>query len=231
MRLRELALAAVALAAPAPQEAVPLPPRALAGAARDSFLDRVEERMAKVESVVATFEQDVHLALFSDTVRTSGVLLFRRPDRLRWETQAPFRSALVVAGAEVAKFEWSESGRRKLELGWSAGAVGVAMERIRDWFRGRFDRTGKEYELEAYDGPEPRLVLKPRAGSLGPSLLAIDVVFAAELDAIASVTLREASGSTEMRFTLVRRDAALEESLFDTAAPRDVDLDALRDQQ
>ena len=69
----------------APQE-----PVYLAAEARNAMLAEVEEGMAKVRGVAATFEQDKQLSLFDENVHTEGLILFQNPDLLRWEINKPF---------------------------------------------------------------------------------------------------------------------------------------------
>lgn len=225
MKWRLLAVALAAVAAAGAEDEPPL----LEGAAREAFLDEVERGMAGVRTVAAAFEQEKTLALLEEPFRTSGVLLFQRPDRLRWEIQVPFRSLLIVAGDEAAKYEFIDGERRRLALGRGAGAVAAVMERIRGWFQGRFDRDGEQYELRARRAPEPTIVLVPKDPALRENLRAIEVRLTARLDAIERVVLEERGGDrTVMTFRLLAQDVPLDPALFSLADPAELDVEALR---
>ena len=54
----------------------------LQGAARATFTRKVAASMARVDAVVATFEQEKHYALFDEVAKQHGVILYQRPDRI-----------------------------------------------------------------------------------------------------------------------------------------------------
>jgi len=102
----------------------------------------VEARLSAVRSLSVEFEQEKKLRIFKETVTSRGLLLFERPDRLRWETRDPFQSILVVAGSEVAKFETIAAGGGPSSLGREADMIRLVMDRIRGWFQGKFEKEG-----------------------------------------------------------------------------------------
>jgi len=224
LSLALLALLALVPGAPHQDEA----PRFLEGSERERFLDELEARMAARTTVVAEFEQEKVLALFEDPLVTHGAILFAAPDRLRWETRSPFRSILVVAGDDVAKFEFVREEQRKLELGRSKDPLLAVMGQIRGWFLGRFDRRQKTYRMRVAREPRPLIVLEPAEGGLRKSLGAVEVYLTAELDAVQRVVVRETSGDhTTMTFSEKRRDVAIPAAYFDLAEPAALDLEAL----
>jgi outer membrane lipoprotein-sorting protein len=196
---------------------------------RDRFLDRMEKRMAELASFLAEFEQTKRLSLFKEPVESRGFILFARPDRLRWEIVRPFRSVLVVSGNEVAKFEFVGGKRRALRLGRAGDAVLAAMDQIRQWFQGRFDRDGKQYRVQVSTKPDTRIVLTPRDEALARTLKAIEFVPTEELDSMESVTIRERNGdSTVMVFSKRANDVEAPAAAFSLEDPADLDLERLR---
>jgi outer membrane lipoprotein-sorting protein len=213
---------------PRPAPVTEEPTSFLEGEERTEFLAEVERRMSAVDSVVATFEQDKRLELFEDVVHSTGALLFRRPADLRWEILTPYRSILVVSGDRVGKFEFDGARRRALALGAAEEPVLRFMERIRGWFDGRFEDTGRNFEVNVARTPAPRLVLRPREKDAAEALSSIEVDLASDLAAITQVTLRERGGDfTVMRFTERLRDATLPDALFAPDDPAALDLAAL----
>ena len=77
-----LALAAVAAAA----DPTPL----------DQALARIEARGAEIRDFRARFRQEKSVYLLDRPLVSSGKVLFRRPGSLRWETEAPEPSILVI---------------------------------------------------------------------------------------------------------------------------------------
>ena len=200
----------------------PTEPCWLRGVDRASFLSDVERSLSKVAFVGATFEQEKRLAIFKDVVRSRGVLVYRAPSDLRWEIREPFRSTLVVAGGTVGKFEYDGAKRRTVRLGRGGDALLSIMERIRDWFGGRFDAT--DCTVDAARKPAPLIRLAPRGGNFGGGLKAIDVALTTELDAVLSVTIFDKSGDTTiMRFSREKGAPSPSDAVFSTTDPADYD--------
>ena len=61
--------------------------------------------MAAVRSVYMEFTQERHLSLFAEPLKSEGVMLIEKPDRIRWETTAPYQSILLGDHKSVAQFE------------------------------------------------------------------------------------------------------------------------------
>ena len=221
--MRAAAIVLLALVAQAQEKPVPLE-----GKEREAFLDRLERRMKTVKSFVAEFDQEKKLAVFKDIVKSSGVLIFQRPDSIRWEIRKPFRSILVVSGRDVGKFEFVGGERRALKLGRGKAALLIAMERIRAWFKGEFDRKGKTYDSKVYAEPVPQIVLQPRDKALRKNLQAIRFELSDDLAAIRKVTIVERGGDhTTMVFRKRAQDVEVPASVFDTETPADFDLEKL----
>jgi outer membrane lipoprotein-sorting protein len=195
----------------------------LQGAEKQEFLRKVEERMSGLSSLSVVFEQEKTLRIFKEKVVTRGVLLFARPDRLRWETREPFRSILVVSGNDVGKFEYLGGERRALKLGRGADVILMVMDRIRGWFRGNFDREGKHYEVDVAREPRPRVVLRPKDSAIRKSIRELDLELSTDLSTVEKVTLVEGEGDrTTMRFTERRRNLEFPEGTFSVSDPKEL---------
>jgi len=194
----------------------------LSKTAQGTFLKLVKSKMGRLKSVVAAFEQTKHIALFGDDARTRGYILYSRPGLLRWEIQDPFRSILIVAKSDVAKFEFREGKRRRLKLGRSADIILLVMDQIRSWFQGDFDRSAKHYDLRVFAaGAAPaRILLSPRDKAMQKTLKAIELRLSESLESIDQVTIRERSGDyTVMKFRPLHQDVDLPRRFFDPQDP------------
>ena len=197
--------------------------QSLTGAARTAMLRKIETSMAKVQNVVASFQQEKHLSLFGDVVKTKGCILYSRPDKLRWEIVDPFRSILIVSGDEVAKFEFHKGKRRRLELGRSSDIILMVMRQIRGWFRGDFEKSAKTYEVRVFASKPVRLELQPRDKAMRKNLKSIELRFTKDLAAVERVTIHENGGDkTVMKFRRLKKaEAKITKAHFDTREPRD----------
>jgi len=220
----EFLCAALAALMPVQQQ-----PTFLEGTARDEQLAKIEREMAKVQSVVARFEQVKVLSLFDDEVRTQGVILFKGPTDLRWEIVDPFRSLLVITERDAAKFDFVEGERRALSLGRGKDLILMVMSDIRNWFRGDFKSTSKVFDLQVSMNPRPALWLTPKNPKQSPNLESIELRLNQKLNLIASVIIRERNGdSTTMTFTAAEQDRELEPALFSTKDPLALNASSVR---
>jgi len=175
-----------------------------------------------VQIVVAEFEQEKHFSLFDGVVKQQGIILYCRPDRLRWEIQRPFRSILIVAGTEVAKFEFLKGKRKKLKLGRAKDVLLIVMNQIRGWFRGDFKKSERDYDVDFFDQTPARIVMRPKSKALRKAVDSIELVLAKDLASVTQVTIREQGGDkTVMRFTGLTAVKTLDAGYFDVTEPRD----------
>jgi len=183
---------------------------------------RLAAAMKTVRGFRADFEQEKKLKVFKKPVRSTGVLLFERPDRMRWETRTPFRSLLVVNGAKVAKFEWVDGKRRALKLGRGADALLVAMRRLRAWFTGEFDE--KTFSVEVKEKPAIQLILRPKEKALRARIDRIEFFPAKDLKSMKRVVIVEAKGDvTTLRFKNHKANQPAPKNTFSVTDPAKID--------
>lgn len=75
--------------------------RAGEGPTLDQVLARIEARAAEVRDFRARFRQEKSVYLLDKPIVSSGRVLYLRPGRLRWETDAPERSVLAIDEGEM----------------------------------------------------------------------------------------------------------------------------------
>src|SRR5580693_342103 len=68
----------------------------------------LQQKMAAVKSVYLEFTQERVLKLFSEPLKSEGVMLVERPDKIRWETTAPYQTILLGDRNAVAQFEFND---------------------------------------------------------------------------------------------------------------------------
>jgi outer membrane lipoprotein-sorting protein len=183
------------------------------------FLAETEKRLSTVSSLWAFFVQEKRLSLFSDVIRSRGVLLFSQPDLLRWETLEPFHSLLVANGNAIAKYEFRDGKRRKLRLG-AEGVVRAVIKQMSMWHRGKFTDKAGMYDVSVYSGGAHRVVLVPKDERMRGAIQSIEMRFSKDRARVDRVTINESGGDkTVIAFHSERRDNAIPERFFDTKDP------------
>src|SRR5688572_9998005 len=104
-----IALVQPTVAADPPLQPVPNP---------QPVLDDLQRKMSSLRSVYLEFTQERHLKLFTEPLKSEGVMLMERPNQIRWETTAPYQSILLGNDKSVAQFERTAGEWKKLKLGF-----------------------------------------------------------------------------------------------------------------
>ncbi|MBT3191330.1 MAG: outer membrane lipoprotein carrier protein LolA [Verrucomicrobia bacterium] len=198
--------------------------RAEEGAAEtDAFLARFAEAFVQVGTVVSEFEQDRHMALLSDPLRSSGVIVFEKPNRLRWDTVSPYQSMLIADGKDVVQFEKMGESWKKLKIGYAA-AMGEVMESLSMVWGGDLSGQKDHYRLAAKETPAPVLTLTPRDAGMRKVISAVELHFKSDLSAATRVVLKEPGGDfTAIRFVTQHINTPLPAACFDLNQPAGLD--------
>ena len=88
--LRAIVFLWITSAAAATAEDLPLQP-----ASTRSRNPGIAAQDVLARSVYLEFTQERHLKLFTEPLKSEGVMLIERPDQIRWETTAPYQSILL----------------------------------------------------------------------------------------------------------------------------------------
>jgi outer membrane lipoprotein-sorting protein len=142
---------------------------------------RLSARGDKIQTLRAKFVQRKKLALFKTDVETKGRILYRRPDRLRWETFAPDRSLLIVRG-DRAELRVPGERPRVINLNRSR-TLGLLVEQMLVWLGARPAtklREGYDVAIEQQD-QTTLLRLRPKDEALKKRIEAIRVWLGPEL--------------------------------------------------
>lgn len=193
-----------------------------------AFLKRLSEITAKAETLVVEFAQERHLALFEEPLRTEGVLVFQKPNSIRWEVTKPYRSILVCTGKGAAQFEENDGKWKRLDLSYMKSipnfVAGMAM-----FLEGRYVERQQDYDISVRteDGGTA-LVLKPKQKQAAQFIEAFELLFGEDLSGGAKrVTLRQPDKDwTSIQFANQVANKALPAGVFDLQKP--MELDALR---
>lgn len=189
-----------------------------------AFLKRLSATTATAETLCVEFVQERHLALFEEPLRTAGVLIFQKPDAIRWETTEPYRSILVAAGGKAVQFEQTDSTWKRIDLSYMK-SIPNFVSGMTLFLEGKFAESPEAYEFALRQEKDATvLVLKPRHKSAQQFISAFELQFGPDLGAGArQVVMRQPDGDwTVIRFTNQVANARLPEGTFDLQAPKDL---------
>jgi outer membrane lipoprotein-sorting protein len=109
-------------------------------------LEDLHRKMSALNTVYFEFTQERHLKLFAEPLKSEGVLLIGRPDKIRWETTSPFQSILMGNHETVAQFEKEDGQWKKLKLGFPQMMRRV-MEQMSMMHQGKMDALTADFNV------------------------------------------------------------------------------------
>ena len=186
-------------------------------------LQNLQHKMAAVKSVYLEFTQERVLKLFSEPLKTEGVMLIASPDRIRWETTAPYQSILLGDKKSVAQFEKEDGAWKKLKLGFPQMLKRV-MEQMALMNQGKLDALTGDFTITvATNQSAAVLTLVPKDKDVRGMLAALEVWMQPDFSATREVVMREPGGDfTRISFKHERRNVVFPPGTFDQTKPLDI---------
>ncbi len=188
-----------------------------------AFLKEYAAVVSRAKTLYAEFVQERHLALFEDPLRSEGVLCFRKPDAIRWETTQPYRAIFTCTGEGVGQFELVDNEWRKLDLGHMKSLRNV-VDGMAFFLEGRYLERQQDYTFSVTRGEDTVLGLVPRNVAARQWIEAIEIHLSPDLTATRKVILRQSGGDfTEIRFTRQVIDVVYPADVFALSNPAGLD--------
>jgi outer membrane lipoprotein-sorting protein len=183
------------------------------------ILQDLQRKMSSVTTVYLEFTQERNLKLFAEPLRSEGVMLIQKPDRIRWETTAPYESVLLGDHSSVAQFEREEGVWKKLKLGFPQ-LLRRLMEQMVLMHQGKVDALTSDFTVSAATGKVTVITLVPKDENVRSMMSSVEVHLLPDLSATREVIMNEPSGElTRIIFHGERRDVKFPATTFDQTKP------------
>lgn len=181
-------------------------------------LKEVEAHYAKAATVIADFEQSTQSALSAKKKESSGRILIKRPDKVRWETLKPDTHLMVSDGQRfwfyTPPFEAGERGQviiRKTAEVQSKLATALLV--------GSFSSV-RDMRIETKDAHH--FLMIPKRGTSG-TVQDAEIEISAQKE-IRKITVRHVGGNVaEIRLTKLEMGSAIRDELFVFITPPKTD--------
>jgi outer membrane lipoprotein-sorting protein len=191
-------------------------------AGSQAVLQDLQHKMASVKTVYLEFTQERVLKLFSDPLKSDGVMLIARPDKIRWETTAPYQSILLGDQKAVAQFEFNDGKWEKLKLGFPQLLQRV-MQQMALMNQGKLDALMVDYTITVTTGEMTVLTMVPKDANVRGMMSSLEVHLLPDLSATKQVVMNEPNGDlTRITFRNEKRDVEFPAKTFDQSKPLDI---------
>jgi outer membrane lipoprotein-sorting protein len=179
----------------------------------------LQAKMAAVKSVYLEFTQERVLKLFSDPLKSEGVMLVERPDKIRWETTAPYQTILLGNRDSVAQFEFTDGKWEKLKLGFPQLLQRV-MQQMSAMNQGDIGAMLNDYTASVATNTDVVLTFVPKDENVRGMMSSLEVHLPPDLSTTREVVMNEPDGDlTRIVFKNEKRDVAFPAGTFDQAKP------------
>ncbi len=186
------------------------------------LLAELQRKMSTLTTVYLEFDQERHLALFSEPLKSSGVMVIDRPDLIRWETTTPYQSILLGNRKSVAQFEQVDGKWKKLKLGFPQMLKRV-MEQMSLMHQGKLDALTADFTLSVATGSVAVVTMVPKDKDVRSMLASLEIKMEPDFSATREVVMNEPNGDkTRILFRREKRGVKLPAGTFDQTKPLDV---------
>lgn len=187
------------------------------------ILADLQQKMSTLKSVCLEFTQERQLKLFSEPLKSEGVMLIAQPDQIRWETTAPYQSILLANHKSVAQFERTDGEWKKLKLGFPQMLKRV-MDQMVLMNQGKLDALMADFTISvATNSTVCVLTLVPKDENVRGMLSSLEIRMLPDISATREVVMHEPGGDlTRIIFNRERRNVTFPADTFDQIKPLDV---------
>jgi len=186
-------------------------------------LQELQRKMSEVRSLYLEFTQERHLKLFSEPLKSEGVMLLDRPALIRWETTAPYQSILLGNHKSVAQFESNNGKWTKLKLGFPQ-LLRRVMEQIALIHQGKLDALTNDFTMSVATGKDVTVLkLAPKEETMRSMMSLLEVRLQPDFSATREVLMYEPGDDfTRIIFTRERHNVTFPAGTFDQTKPLDI---------
>jgi outer membrane lipoprotein-sorting protein len=187
------------------------------------ILQDLQRKMSSLDSVYFELTQERHLKLFTEPLKSEGFMLIERPDKIRWETTAPYQSILLGDKKSVAQFEFNDGKWEKLKLGFPQMLKRV-MDQMSLMNQGKLDALTSDYTISVATNNNLAVVtLVPKDKNVRETLSSLEVKMLPDFSATREVVMNEPNGDfTRIIFDREKRNVKFPPGTFDQTKPLDI---------
>ena len=157
-------------------------------------LNRIQQRLAGVNTLRANFTQEKTLAVFEQVITLHGWMALTREGSFAWHVVDPIQYGLVVH--EGMMRQWDEDTGVVQQTALSANPMlRVVFEQLSQWFSGDYHALMEQYSVQVLDPGPPVLAFTPLERAQEAHFMKQVVLhFSAVGDYLERIDMKEVSG-------------------------------------
>lgn len=155
------------------------------------FKKGIQEMATATSSINASFKQEKYLSILSNEIDSEGIILFKKPNLLRWEYKTPFEYIIVLNGKEIIVKD--QGNVNAFDIGGSQAFKEINTLIINSVQGNVLDE--EQFAIDYYEGEALYLTkMIPKEEKMKQFLQGIDIYFDKENFSVSKVKLIEPEG-------------------------------------
>ena len=177
------------------------------------LMAEIEHRFSTVKTLKARLVQEKTIPIFAEPVVSKGICIYKSPDKLRLEFSEPFKSALLVSGRQVEKYEFMDGGWQRLNMG-NQDVMLMIMDNIASWLKGQFKKP-ELYDIRGVEDQKITIFLTPKSPEFRKFIQSFELGLNSSMDGLDYIVIHEARESlTRIRFEHDLKNAQVSDAFF-----------------
>ena len=163
-----------------------------------NLLERLENKISKVNSIQTDFVQEKKLAVFNDKLIIKGIIYLKKPNLLAWHVKEPLRYSIVLNSNTIQQWDEESNQVQKVSIA-NNPAFGSIFEQLKKWFSGNYTSMLKEYHIKIIDQSPIILQFVPYKTSVAHNLIeTVTVIFKKDEQYIYQINIEEKCGDSTL---------------------------------
>lgn len=172
---------------------------------------KIEAKSKSTSSITANFEEQVHSSMFNQVKRGSGVLMFKKESKIRWEHTSPEKQIILINGSKVRLYENGKENKNAT----SSQVIKKVQTLMMQLFSGDF-LNEKEFNINYYENAkEYKLVLYPKSSRISKYIESVEMYFDKSKLTLNSMVMKESEADfVAYEFSSIKMNSSVSDSNF-----------------
>ena len=175
---------------------------------------RLRADASRIVTMQADFTQKKSMKILSKPLLSEGRFYFAAPDSIRWEYIRPLKSAVISTRGETKRY-MASGGRMVEDTGSGVLAMGIVLDEVAGWMRGRFDANPSFRASLRNEKTMAFITLTPVGEGMAGMMQRIEIAVSRSDATVKTVRMIESdTAETLIEFRNVRINEALPDGVF-----------------
>ena len=172
---------------------------------------RIEQKAKSTHSISANFSETIFSSLYNNPKQGSGILRYKKSNKIRWEHGSPKKQIVLINGSKVRLFENGKENKNAA----SSQVIKKVQSLMVQLFSGEF-LNEKEFFIDYYESTsEFKLILRPKSSRMSKYISKVEMYMDKKSLVLNKMSLIENEDERiEYSFSKVQYNTTIQETSF-----------------